>query len=300
MSTNSREKIKLSVITPVTLLFGRLQNLSAWLAEIHSKPIEVFLVHDWNDAKTSKELKTLIEKLDNPKVNFKEGMYGGPGAARNIGLPLIQGEWFCFWDSDDMPQISEVMKLLDSPIDSNVDCLAANYVSINESSGVKKLHRLSNNYTHQIATDPGIWRHFFRRASFPSTKFSNLIIAEDQIYLTENLTINKKLEIRSNFTYHYVQGGKLSLTSNKAALNDLSKASKHTLNIMQTEEFINMEIAGIMFSRQVISSVKYGNLSCKFYAISHLFKALLFSPSNVKKNVLFGIKILISQKLSND
>jgi len=300
MSINSRVKIELSVITPVTLLSGRLQNLSAWLTEIKSKPIEVFLIHDWNDAKTSKELNTLVEKLDNPKINFIEGFYGGPGAARNVGLSLIQGEWFCFWDSDDMPQISEVMKLLNSPIDLNVDCLAANYVSINESSGVKKLHFLDSNYTHQIAIDPGIWRHFFRRESFPSTKFSNLIMAEDQLYLTENLTINKKIEIRPNFTYHYVQGRKFSLTSNKAALNDLSKASKHTLKIMQTEEFINMEFAGIMFSRQVFSSIKYGNFSCKIHAIYYLFNAILLSPNHIKKNILFGIKIFISHKFSND
>ena len=300
MSAGSREKILLSVITPVTLMAGRLQNLSAWLKEINSKPIEVFLIHDWNDAKTSQELNTLVKKLGNLNVNLIEGSYGSPGAARNAGLQLIHGEWFCFWDSDDLPQISEVMKLLESSIDLNVDCLATNYLSINESSGAKKLHFLSTNHTFEIAVDPGIWRHYFRKTSFPSTKFSNLRMAEDQLYLTENLTNKKKLEVRPNFTYHYIEGGKFSLTGNTEALNDLAKACKQTLEVMQTGNYINLEFAGIMFSRQLFSSVKYGDLKCKTQAIYCLFIALLRSPYRIKKCILLGLKKLIYRELTYD
>jgi glycosyltransferase involved in cell wall biosynthesis len=295
-----KEKITLSVITPVTRLAGRTHRLRSWLYEVSEKQIEVFLVHDWNDAETSIELNELVKELNNPRVYLIEGIFGGPGAARNEGISNASGEWVCFWDSDDMPQISETLKILDTKVESSVDCLVANYVSIDDTSGARKFHILGKNYLNQIAINPGIWRFFFRKSSFPLLEFCNLKMAEDQLFLADYLTTDIIVETRDAITYHYIQGGKFSLTKNQSALNDLCKASKQCLEIMRIKQFVNLEFTGIIFFRQVFSSIKYGNFECKIRAIYYLIQGFLWSSNVIKKNIILGIKHIILRKLARD
>jgi len=295
-----KERIILSVITPVTRLAGRTHHLRSWLYEVSEKQIEVFLVHDWNDVETSIELNELVKELNNPRVYLIEGIFGGPGAARNQGISNASGEWLCFWDSDDMPQIIEAIKILDSKVESFVDCLVADYVSINYTSGERKFHVLGKNYLNQIAINPGIWRFFFRKSSFPVLEFCNLQMAEDQLFLAEYLTTDIIVESRNIITYHYVQGGKFSLTKNQSALNDLCRASKQCLEIMRTKQFVDLEFTGIIFFRQVFSSIKYGNFECKIRAIYYLIQGFLWSSNAIKKNIILGIKYIILRKLAHD
>jgi glycosyltransferase involved in cell wall biosynthesis len=293
-------EITLSVITPVTRQANNLQNLSVWLGNISSKSIEVLLIHDKSDAYTGPRLKELLATIDNSNILYFEGEYGSPGIARNEGLKNARGEWLCFWDSDDLPRLEEVYLLMQKNMDSTIDCIVASYISLNIQTGIRSINKLGDNYQAQIALNPGLWRFFFRKSSLGEIKFSNLMMAEDQIFLAEYLKNDLNLRISEYTTYTYFKGNPNSLTSNKYALNYLTKASSRTLAIMNSVKEVNLFIVGIMFGRQVISGLKYGDLKCKIVVLSILARSVLFSRNSIRKQVIRGFFINICKEKYNE
>jgi glycosyltransferase involved in cell wall biosynthesis len=300
MHSNPKGEIILSVITPVTRQADNLQNLSNWLSNLTNKSIEVLLIHDKSDAYTGPRLKELLATIDNSNILYFEGEYGSPGIARNEGLKNARGEWLCFWDSDDLPRLEEVYLLMQTKMDSTTDCIVASYTSVNIQTGVRFINRISENYQAQIALNPGLWRFFFSKSSLAEIKFSNLMMAEDQIFLAEYLKNDLNLQISEYITYTYFKGNPNSLTNNKYALNDLSKSSTRTLAIMNSVREVNLFIVGIMFVRQVISGLKYGNLKCKITILSNLVRSLLLSRNAIRKHVIKGFFINILKEKYNE
>jgi glycosyltransferase involved in cell wall biosynthesis len=300
MHSNPKGEIFLSVITPVTRQADNLQNLSYWLSKLSNKSIEVLLIHDKSDAYTGPRLKELLATIDNSNILYFEGEYGSPGIARNEGLKYARGEWLCFWDSDDLPRLEDVYLLMQTDMDGTADCIVASYMSRNIQTGVSSIDKLGDNYQVQIALNPGLWRFFFRKSSMGEIKFSNLMMAEDQLFLAEYLKNDLNLRISEYNTYTYFKGNPNSLTSNKYALNDLSKASSRTLAIMNSVKEVNLFIVGIMFVRQVISGLKYGNLKCKIAILNNLVKSLLLSRHAIRKHVIKGFFFNIFKEKYNE
>ena len=300
MHCNPKGEIFLSVITPVTRQANNLQNLSYWLSKLSNKSIEVLLIHDKSDSCTGPQLKELLAAIDNSNILYFEGEFGSPGIARNEGLKNARGEWLCFWDSDDLPWLEEVYLLMQTNMNSTTDCIVTNYISLNRQTGVKFINRISKNYQAQIALNPGLWRFFFSKSSLGEIKFTNLMMAEDQIFLAEYLKNDLNLQISEKITYSYFKGNPNSLTSNKYALNDLGNASSRTLAIMNSIKEVNLLIVGIMFVRQVISGLKYGNLRCKIVILNNLARSILLSRNAIRKNVIKGFFINILKEKYNE
>jgi len=300
MFNNPISEIFLSVITPVTRQADNLQNLSLWLSKLSNKSIEVLLIHDKSDAYTGPRLKELLATINNRNILYFEGEYGSPGIARNQGLKNARGEWLCFWDSDDLPMLEEVYLLMQTKMDSTTDCIVTSYISLNLQTGVRVINKISKNYQAQIALNPGIWRFFFSKSSLGQIRFSNLMMAEDQIFLAEYLKNELNLQISEDITYTYFKGNPKSLTSNKYALNDLSKASSKTLEIMNSVKDANLYIVGIMFGRQVISGLKYGNLKCKITILRNLVRGLFFRGNVIRKQIVRGFFINIFKGKYNE
>ena len=59
--TNRNEPL-LTIISPVTLMAGRLNRLSTWLRDIESSDVEVILIHDYRDQATADELIEIIAR----------------------------------------------------------------------------------------------------------------------------------------------------------------------------------------------------------------------------------------------
>ena len=300
MLTDNLSDVTLSVITPVTRQSDNLQNLSSWLRNLSHASIYVILRHDKADLETGPKLNELISTLNNKNIRLFEGEFGSPGIARNEGLKYAKGEWLCFWDSDDLPWLEEVYLLMQTNMNSTTDCIVTNYISLNIQTGVKLINRISKNFQAQIALNPGLWRFFFSKSSLGEIKFTNLMMAEDQIFLAEYLKNDLNLQISEKITYSYFKGNPNSLTSNKYALNDLGNASSRTLAIMNSVREVNLFIVGIMFVRQVISGLKYGNLKCKIVILNNLARSILLSRNAIRKNVIKGFFINIFKEKYNE
>ena len=287
------EKIKLTVITPITALANHLENLATWLTRIFDESIEVYLIHDKSDTQTGPELNELMKKLQNPKIYFIEGEFGSPGMARNQAIKLAKGDWVCFWDADDLPIIESVIDLMNKEFNKGGDCIVASYIERDVKRNLRINQGFNDNFEVAVGLNPGLWRFFFTKSSLAETEFTNLRMGEDQLFLAEYLNVNRQIRIFPYYTYTYFKNREFSLTSSKSALSDIVKAAKGTLKIINKSKSDHSFLIGIMFARQIATGIKRGNLKCKMLAISTLIKGFFFSNSKSKKWILKGFSVVI-------
>lgn len=287
------ESIQLTVITPITALANHLENLMTWLSRIYDESIEVYLIHDRSDTQTGPQIKELIKKLQNPKIHLIEGEFGSPGIARNQALKLAQGNWVCFWDADDLPIIESVIDLMNKEFNKGGDCIVASYIEEDLKRNLRTQHSLINDFEVSVGLNPGLWRFFFTKLSIAETKFTNLRMGEDQLFLAEYFQVNRRIQIFPNYTYIYCKNRELSLTSSKSALNDIVEAAKGTLKNIKNSKGTHSFFIGIMFARQIATAIKRGNLKCKMLALSTLMQGVIFSNRKTKIWIFKGISKVI-------
>lgn len=83
------------------------------------KDIEIIVVDDGSTDSTYSVIKELA-KNDN-RIMYTWQSNGGPGAARNKGLKLANGEWFTFVDSDDTVEPTYIQSMIDAAIKNKLD-----------------------------------------------------------------------------------------------------------------------------------------------------------------------------------
>jgi hypothetical protein len=286
----------LSVVVPISMMAGRLANLSNWLIESKNLSVEVVLVHDLKDQITKNELDEMMKYLVKYPVKLYEGNFGSPGLTRNYGLSKVSGTWLVFWDSDDLPNIKKVMEILNTSDLTSFSCVVGSFSIYNEITHESRNNSLSKSFYTDIALTPGIWRFIFRKDSLEGLKFSEIMIAEDQLFLMEYLSVNKNLHIINEDIYTYFIGDTYHLTTKKSAISDLRKSIEFTANFIRRNPDVIIELCSTMFTRQVISAMKHGNLKLKIYAIYTLIFMLLLSQFSISVLILKGIFLVLRKK----
>jgi glycosyltransferase involved in cell wall biosynthesis len=297
MKTRESSTSSLSIITPVTLMAGKLDKLKSWLIKLEDYDFETILVHDKRDEKTSLEIIDFLHSLSNRNVKLYEGRYGSPGTARNVGIQVASAEWVCFWDSDDFPHLENVRVLVDSLCNSNIDCIIGSFNRVNEISGIKEVKSLGRNFQVDLALNPGIWRFIFRKKSFGDLTFTSLLMGEDQVFLANYLKNDTKYVVRNECVYTYFVGSANHLTKQKKALNDSSLAAEALLNIAKSKSNYIKKIVSIMFANQFLRAIKYSTLSGKLKSVRIFLSALLFSKNEFRLMILTGMYKAIRDKI---
>jgi glycosyltransferase involved in cell wall biosynthesis len=270
MASEILKSIKLTIVTPVALMAGRLQNLQKWIATIGVLSVEVILIHDKKDEQTGIELREIVQKFDDSKVVMIEGMYGGPGLARNAGLAVARGEWVCFWDSDDLPQVKDFFRMVEAAAASGSECAVGGFTAVHDVTGESKVHQLSDQYLDQIALNPGIWRFVFKRSTLEGLPFPSLLMAEDQLFLANFGIPSRNIEVYPKSVYQYFVGENFHLTRSKDALSDLPTAVGYSFAIIRKLTRENVRFASILLSRQMITAVRTGGWETRLQ-VSRIF-----------------------------
>jgi glycosyltransferase involved in cell wall biosynthesis len=264
---------------------GRLENLGSWINLVGEFSIQLIIIHDVQDESTGPELRALLYEENCNRIELIEGYFGSPGLARNAGIKLAKGDWVAFWDSDDVPQVQQFISMLSSVSDDEVECIIGGYSTVNELNGEMEERILPPKFSDSIALNPGIWRFAFKRESFGSLKFSNLLMAEDQLFLAQYRIFDKKFSIYDRSIYHYYFGGEFHLTQQKKALEDLLYSIEETFNTLGETSDSNFRFVSILLCRQIASCFKHGKQLVRLKIMRVILLGLYRLPKHLYSEV---------------
>jgi glycosyltransferase involved in cell wall biosynthesis len=275
----------LTVIIPVANMAGNLKKLRSTLMDGGTFGIQFRIIHDFQDSTTSSELRELIADFADSNIELTEGKFGSPGAARNVGLNLVNREWVAFWDSDDLPHVKEFMSMLNQATLENSDIAIGSFEIFSDVDnlliGKNVLPVERSKALVQIASKPGIWRFAFRARILNGIEFPNLRMAEDQVFLARLNISCFRVTLSKEIVYRYFSGGPNHLTSRKEVMGDLLIAA----NI--TKSLTNIQLNGAatfsleLLIRQLTSALIHGGIEVRAKAFMKILS--LFSIQNIKK-----------------
>jgi glycosyltransferase involved in cell wall biosynthesis len=293
MASKYLSSIRLTIVTPIALMAGRLQNLESWISTMGDLPVEVILIHDKKDEKTGIEVRELVNRSDDTRITLIEGLFGAPGSARNAGLAIAKGEWICFWDSDDLPQVEDFYKMVGYAAASGAECAVGGFTAVHDVTGKKKSHVLTENYLNEIAINPGIWRFAFKQSALKDLTFSSLLMAEDQLFLAEFGIPSRRIEISSKSVYQYFLGDNFHLTRTNAALRDLPAAVINSLSLLEKLSKENIHFASVLLSRQVFTALRNGSTLIKLQVLKILLLSWRSIGRSYRKEILRSMWFVI-------
>jgi len=256
----------LSIVIPVTRMFGRLENFKKMLNAAEAFKIQLIVIHDKRDDETGPELQNILRNFK--RVEFIEGIYGSAGAARNAGLSVVKTNWVGFWDSDDEPNVIEYITLLEKiQIEKRLVGFGG---FVKESTKtdlpLTKLNLQFRNNAHGVVKNPGLWRWIFATDHIKNLKFTNLRLGEDVCFLVSVLQITNGITISDRVIYKYVVGDPLQSTQllkNSSEIYLIVKQLNKNIHHHKKNESL---ILGI-FVNQLYSCLKSDQLKYKMFSL---------------------------------
>lgn len=217
----------LSVVIPVTRMAGKLENLKKTLKNAAQEDVQIILVHDIADANTSNELSRLAKENPQLKLILTESVFGNPGDARNAGLEFASGEWFAFWDSDDLPAVQEFSSMVAKASICGADIAIGGIQTCSFGSESVKSTFLappieSRDSVFDYAQMPAFTRMAFRNIEINRVKFPGLSMGEDLVFLARSRFLERKIYIHPKCVYLYVLNFPGQLTSDSTKLMQVS------------------------------------------------------------------------------
>lgn len=190
------------------------------------KQIKILLIFDGLEPETSSNFHKSLDKSTSSNLRVLETDCKNPGGARNLGISLVDTTWMAFWDSDDIPEVDQVLSaILESPSSRTV--IRGGYSLQDTKNGrivVVEEEKLTNDMSILFQSGPGLWRYIFKTESVLKIRFPELSMAEDQIYLFKALNTVESIEDVSRNFYTYQINNSTQLTNSRSKLNDLFSA----------------------------------------------------------------------------
>jgi glycosyltransferase involved in cell wall biosynthesis len=269
-------KPKLSVVVPVSGDPERIKGLGLWFEETESINIEFIVVEDNLMPRTRAELDTQLSQIpEGFSLKRISGNFGNPGDARNAGLLESTGDWLTFWDSDDLPRVTTVAAILSEPSINGFDYFYTDFLlSDHDYSNLKQ-----NKFASQIpvvnlalvALEPGLWRFYFKSKMLQSSRFSSLLMGEDQLFLS-NLELHKlkgKYFQQNSYIYRKGSPGQLTMNSNRIAFLETA-IYEQLFSIKRNDS----KFRRITIIRQSLSLLRTGENKYKRSGFKVVFKML--------------------------
>jgi glycosyltransferase involved in cell wall biosynthesis len=252
---------ELSVVVPVGKLYGDISSLESWIPSHPS--VQIVLILDQIDSKTKAAIdgSTLLQNA--PLVELYSVDFGNPGQTRNFGFEKTTSPWVLFSDSDDVPNISNILQAIKSHDDINTDIIVGNYevFDINKNRTKRIEGRSLNQVLNHLPRGLGLWRFIFRRdyLKFKAAVFPHLSMAEDQIFFLSLNASPTEIKFVNQIFYRYFTGNQFQLTNSSSRIQDLQSAIKLSLTILnRSSSKVDFDfLAAQIFSLMLNSSKKY-------------------------------------------
>jgi glycosyltransferase involved in cell wall biosynthesis len=283
---------QLSIIVPISQMSGRLQNLRSWISKSSALEVQIIFVHDRKDQATQDELLEIISGEANQDIHIVQGNFEGPGGARNAGLKIATGDWITFWDSDDVPEMANVLRAT-TLAPKGTEVILGRY-DVCEIETHKVLRApLTEHSLVTIALNPGLWRMVFSRTLISGITFPQLKMGEDQIFIARCGLPRRMIFWSDSIFYHYYIGDPRQLTNQRSSMADLIPASKETLVYLKRSRGEIQTFYAIMYVRQVITLLKHGSILLRLEMITKFFLQFLIASQKTRSAIIFGVKTIL-------
>lgn len=244
----------LSCIVPVSRMANELGELESWIRDSSSLDIEIIIVHDIQDNETAEQLGRLIEDLQDNRLRFIQENVNSPGLARNLGLRIVQGQWIAFWDSDDLPDVKEALASINENFDSEI--IIGRYITHQRRSGREEVSNELDLNQREVGINPGMWRMLFRNSVLVDKQFSEIKMAEDQVFIAELNLDSRLVSFTNRVLYKYFKGRPNQLTNSELRITDFLTAFEMILIAQKQQKSPLHSINFVMLSRILITTFK--------------------------------------------
>lgn len=268
----------LSAIVPIRPSLKDCKNVESWLSKPGAEAVTFILVLDRPTPEIRNLIDSFLVEFPNIDIVILSGDFGGPGKARNAGLPFIKSEFLMFWDSDDSPKIDTILANLPNQ-SFNGGVLSIGGFCLKEEFKPNREFVPSN--LLEVACNPGIWRVIISSDLVSDIKFEDLNLAEDQIFLIQIFLKAQSIELIPEVFYEYNYGLLGQLTST-TKFKDLCAAISIISKIIYEKRSSDKIIFPLeVFLKQTISLLLNGNWYSKVYALITYAKIFVLLPKKV-------------------
>lgn len=281
MGHRSSAPLLISAIVPIAGFPNGTKQIESWISNSDLRSFEVILVIDSAQDRTRNETLEIAQRIGAlTKVQVLVSESRNPGGSRNLGLEAASGDWVVFWDCDDAPNPSQFLEMISQAIEINAQIAVGEFAI---QSGVQRLDKTFDSHSTEnvleiIALNPGLWRFALKSDLAKRTKFPDLMMAEDQIYLANIFEREPNLYIFKENVYTYWRYQSNQLTVSVSALNQLISALDVFIN-----KYKNRQCTPILMviTRLTISAVKKAGIQVKIQAVSRTLYVVIRYPRKI-------------------
>ncbi len=276
----AKTPITLSAIIPVGGFPNGDSVLKSWVLEQLPLSLEVILVLDSDDESVRDSVQEIAAMASKKNVSVLISQYRNPGSTRNIGLKAATGKWICFWDADDLPEVSNVWRNVESKENQETDIIVGNYRSVDfETEHRAEYRHETSDPLMNVYLNPGLWRFVFKRELLENLSFPALKMGEDQVFLFRSINKTKSIKFVEVYFYNYYQYSTGQLTKSKNISKELMQARDLCKEIFRFNKN-NYLLSAII--RQDLTLIKRAGFSIKFMTVVEVVKLCTKSINNLK------------------
>jgi glycosyltransferase involved in cell wall biosynthesis len=251
--------------------------------------IKLIIVADSFENEEFAELTQMTSKKSRD-ITLISGNYGNPGSARNAGLEALASEWVCFWDSDDMPNQKNILRMIKCAETEKFTLAKGRYLI--ENTGNNQVTQSKDEFVEgqnpaKHLLDPGLWRYAFSTKTYKDLRFPPLRMGEDQDFLVQALLSKNPVYETTNIVYIYRVGHTSQLTREKTAFEDTSQSLEFLKDLLKEHKSdeVASDIILISYLKQFFGATKNTGFSnLRIHQKKHITVILtsLFSGALIK------------------
>ena len=276
----------ISAIVPVAGFPNGTSQIDTWTQSHSLSNFEIIFVNDSDDIQVERKLQELALKLrEISTVKILKSECRNPGGSRNLGLSIAEGSWIVFWDCDDIPNPRKVLEMIVSADNTGCHVTLGDFHILDSSSAKVTLKEISKRQKplESVAINPGLWRFAFKSDFLSTTKFPELSMAEDQIFLVDILGKSDDLSCFQEVVYEYWNHPSGQLTKNVEKIGQLKIAVEYFYKKYKVRKCLPLLIVIIRLTATVL---KKSNLKERLIVFSKFIKFVTTQPWEIKKVIL--------------
>ena len=222
--------MKLSIIVPVYNVEKYLEECVDSLLNQTMKDLEIFLVDDGSTDRSG-AIADRFAKENPDRVHTLHLENGGQGRARNAALPMAQGDYIGFVDSDDWIERDMYEKMLDRAEQTGADVVVCDFLEHYADGREQTLPACFQD--HPLSAAGSSCNKIFRRSLVGDLRFPEGLWYEDFYFSAVMLLRSKRTEFIPAPLYVYRRGQESTMHNNNARKN---------LDMLKIMELIEREI----------------------------------------------------------